>query len=54
MNCGIAYLVTDLQILGPKTMRPWLHNRFNLALAQVAAEEEPPSRHPNKFPVPIL
>lgn len=48
MNCEIAYLVIDLQILGPKNMRPWLHIHFNLALAQAAAEDEHPSGHPNR------
>lgn len=54
MNCELAYLVIDLQILGRKNKRPWLHVYFNLALAQDAAEEEHLSRHPNKYPVPSL
>ncbi|KAJ7402683.1 hypothetical protein BTVI_84201 [Pitangus sulphuratus] len=52
MNCEMAILVIDLQILGPKNMKPWLHIHFNLALPQNAAEEEHPSRDPNKHPVP--
>jgi len=51
-NCEIAYWVIDLQILSSKNRKPWLHVHFNLALAQDTAEEEHPSRHPNKKPVP--
>lgn len=48
----MAYLVIDLQILGPKNMKPWLHTHFNLALAQDAAGEEHPPRQAEQPPVP--
>lgn len=54
MNCEIAYFLIDLQILGPKNMRPWLHIHFNLALAQAGAEEEHPSDIQTSIPFPAL
>lgn len=49
----MAYLVIDLQILGPKNMKPWLHLHFDLALAQDAAGEEHPSRHAEQPPTAV-
>lgn len=53
INCEMPYLVMDLQILGPKKVKPWLHIHFHLALAQDVAEEEHPPRHPDQLPFPV-
>lgn len=49
----MPYLVMDLQILGPKKVKPWLHIHFHLALSQDVAEEEHPPRHPDQLPFPV-
>lgn len=53
MSFEVFNFVIDLQILGPKKKRSWLHVHFNLALAQDAAGDMHLPRHLNKYLIQI-